>query len=108
MQEGLEKLIKLKDKMNKIKLSDKSDIFNTARIEALELDNLMLVALTTAYSSLNRKESRGAHSRIDYPHRDDQNWLKHIASTHDGLLKYRKVNFNPALVDAFEPKARTY
>ena len=68
----------------------------------------MVVALTTAYSSLDRKESRGAHSRIDYPNRDDISWLKHIASRDDGALKYRKVNLNPVLVDAFTPKARTY
>jgi succinate dehydrogenase / fumarate reductase flavoprotein subunit len=108
MQQGLEKLLSLKEQLHQIQLQDRSQAFNTARIEALELDNLMAVALNTAYSALNRKESRGAHSRVDYPTRNDEQWLKHILCFHDGRIAYRAVNFTPMLVEAFEPKVRTY
>jgi len=60
-----------------VRLQDQSKIFNTARIEALELENLMDIAIATVSSALGRQESRGAHSRMDYPDRDDQRWLKH-------------------------------
>ena len=65
-------------------LVDKSDAFNTARIEALELDNLFEVAYATAVSAEERKESRGAHARNDYQERDDENWLKHSIYFPDG------------------------
>ena len=88
---------------------DKSDVFNTARVEALELDNLLEVAEATAISALERKESRGAHSRYDYPDRDDVNWLKHsIYHPLDKKLGKRDVNFQPKTLDTFEPKVRTY
>jgi succinate dehydrogenase / fumarate reductase flavoprotein subunit len=108
MREGLEKLLQLKEQLTQIELKDHSMHYNTARLEALELDNLMDVALATAYSALHRKESRGAHCRNDYPQRNDVDWLKHIVCFADGTISYRSVNFTPVLVDAFEPKARTY
>ena len=81
MVEGVEKLKNLRERLQHATLSDKSKIFNTARIEALELDNLMAVAIASALSALARKESRGAHSREDFPQRDDVNWLKHTIIT---------------------------
>ncbi|WP_252106673.1 MULTISPECIES: succinate dehydrogenase flavoprotein subunit [unclassified Halomonas] len=109
MQEGVQKLSELRKRIANAHLPDKSNAFNTARVEALELDNLMEVAEATAIAALERKESRGAHSRYDYPDRDDVNWLKH--SLYFPLtkeLKQRDVNFKPKTVDTFEPKVRTY
>ncbi|MFG6667880.1 succinate dehydrogenase flavoprotein subunit [Halomonas sp. HNIBRBA4712] len=109
MQEGVKKLEALRERIANAHLPDKSNAFNTARVEALELDNLMEVAEATAIAALERKESRGAHSRYDYPDRDDVNWLKH--SLYFPLtkeLKQRDVNFKPKTVDMFEPKVRTY
>jgi len=109
MQEGVQKLADLRNRIDNAYLPDKSNAFNTARVEALELDNLMEVAEATAIAALERKESRGAHSRYDFPDRDDVNWLKHslyFPATKE--LKKRDVNFKPKTVDTFEPKVRTY
>ena len=109
MLEGVDKLALLRERIANAHLPDKSNAFNTARVEALELDNLMEVAEATAIAALERKESRGAHSRYDYPDRDDVNWLKHslfFPATKE--LKKRDVNFKPKTVDTFEPKVRTY
>ncbi|MHB0776598.1 succinate dehydrogenase flavoprotein subunit [Halomonas sp. WWR20] len=109
MQEGVKQLAELRERIAKAHLGDKSHAFNTARVEALELDNLLEVAEATAISALERKESRGAHSRYDYPDRDDVNWLKHsIYFPLEKKLGKRDVNFTPKTVDTFEPKVRTY
>lgn len=109
MQEGVQKLSDLRDRINNAYLPDKSNAFNTARVEALELDNLMDVAEATAIAALKRNESRGAHSRYDFPDRDDVNWLKHsLYCPVTKELKKRDVNFKPKTVDTFEPKVRTY
>lgn len=109
MQEGVKKLEALRERIANAWLPDKSDMFNTARIEALELDNLMEVAESTAISALERRESRGAHSREDYPERDDDNWLKHsVYYPTEKRLGQREVNFKPRTVDTFQPKVRTY
>lgn len=108
MKEGLKKLKKLKERLHHASLADLSQVFNTARIEALELDNLMDVAMATAYSALTREESRGAHAREDYPKRNDELWLKHILYFPDDQIQYRAVNFKPLTVAAFPPSERTY
>ncbi|MBZ9560002.1 MULTISPECIES: succinate dehydrogenase flavoprotein subunit [Modicisalibacter] len=109
MEEGVKKVAELRERIANAHLGDKSHAFNTARVEALELDNLLEVAEATAISALERKESRGAHSRYDYPDRDDVNWLKHsIYTPADKKLGKRDVNFQPKTVDTFEPKVRTY
>jgi len=90
-------------------IADKSRTFNTARVEALELDNLAEVAKATIVSAEARRESRGAQARSDYPDRDDAQWLKHTLWYRDGnRLDYKAVNMKPLSVEAFPPKARTY
>jgi succinate dehydrogenase / fumarate reductase, flavoprotein subunit len=108
MQEGLKKLEKLRERLQHATLSDQSHVFNTARIEALEMDNLMETAYTTAVGALTRKESRGAHSREDYPKRDDKNWLKHLLVFANGKIAFRPVNMKPRTVDPLQPMERVY
>lgn len=106
MKKGFMKLEELKDRLNYASIKDKSKCFNTARIEALELDNLMATAMASAYSAEVRKESRGAHARSDYPKRDDKNWLKHSLYFEDGRLTFRQVNMKPADMEAIPLQAR--
>lgn len=106
MQAGLTKLKALRERHQHSVLSDTSKAFNTARLEALELDNLLACAWTTAVSALSRTESRGAHSRIDYPNRDDANWHKHQLCDLEGTISDRAVNMKPMEIDPLALKAR--
>lgn len=116
MAAGLEKLKALRARLKHASISDKSNVFNTMRIEALELDNLMATAISTAVLANHRTESRGAHSRFDYTKRDDKNWLKHTVYYDDededeggiGRISYRAVNMQPKEMDPFPPKERHY
>lgn len=108
MQEGLSQLQELRERLAHAMLGDKSLIFNTARVEALELDNLLAVAYVTAVAALTRKESRGAHYREDFPKRDDAEWLKHLLVLLDGRTEFRPVNMKPLTVEPFVPKERVY
>ena len=109
MEKGIEELAKTREEVNDIFLQDKSATFNTARIEALEMQNLFEVAEATAITANERKESRGAHARDDFTERDDDNWLKHsiyYADTKE--VSKRDVNYRPKRVQAFQPMVRSY
>ena len=109
MEKGVKELEEIREKSENLYLKDKSLAFNTNRVEALELQNLLEVADATAISAMMRDESRGAHARDDFPDRDDENWLCH--SLYDPVEKKlgkRDVNFVPKEVEAFPPKMRSY
>ncbi|OGT42983.1 MAG: succinate dehydrogenase flavoprotein subunit [Gammaproteobacteria bacterium RIFCSPHIGHO2_12_FULL_37_34] len=106
MKTGFVKLEELRDRLNYAAIQDKSDCFNTARIEALELDNLMAIALATAHCANMREESRGAHARYDYPKRDDKNWLKHSLYFEDGKIVFRSINMKPQESEPITLRAR--
>ena len=106
---GVEKVKAMAERATRTGIKDKSKVFNTARIEALELDNLIETARATMVSALARQESRGAHDRADFPKRDDVSWLKHTLWYREGdRLDYKPVHLKPLTVESFEPKARVY
>jgi succinate dehydrogenase flavoprotein subunit len=106
---GVEKMKEILSRSLRTFIGDKSRTFNTARVEALELDNLVEAALATIVSAEARKESRGAQARADFPERDDKNWTKHTLWYKEGnRLAYKPVHLKPISVETFEPKVRTY
>ncbi len=107
--EGVKKILEITERARRTFVKDKSKVFNTARIEALELDNLVEIAVATMISAEARKESRGAHDRSDFHQRDDTGWLKHTLWYKEGnRLDYKPVKLKPLTVESFEPKARVY
>jgi len=107
--EGVSKVHALQQRMPDARIRDHSQVFNTARIEALELENLMDVAMATIMSAHKRQESRGAHSRSDFPERDDVHWLRHsLYHKASNTVDYKPVRMKPLTVDTFPPKPRTY
>jgi len=113
LKEGVDEIKKPFEGMDSISVKDKSLIFNTDLVETLEFDNLIRQAITTMQSAYQRKESRGAHAREDFPKRDDENFMKHTLSWHNRKevkIKYRKVNLSTLTndVQTFPPKERIY
>ena len=109
LKQGVDKIKEIAARAGRTAIRDKSKVFNTARAEALELDNLIEVAMATMISAEARTESRGAHDRADFQGRDDANWLKHTLWYKDGnRLEYKPVHTKPLTVEPFEPKARVY
>lgn len=106
MREGLAKLQDLKQQYSQIYLDDKDNCWNTELIEAMELQSIMVVGELILTSALNRQESRGAHSREDYPSRDDSNFLQHTLAYYSpaGI----DINYMPVVITMFEPKERKY
>ncbi len=109
LDKGISEVHAIAERFKQAKIKDDSTLFNTARVEALELENLIDVALATVYSAAARHESRGAHSRVDYLERDDMNWMKHtLYSQLENKLDYKPVRTRPMSVASFPPKARVY
>ena len=109
MREGINKLEEITERTKNIHLNDKSHQFNSERVEVLEYLNLLDIANATAYSALERKESRGAHAREDFPDRDDENWLCHsLFFKNKNIVSKRAVNLKPKTVETFKPKPRVY
>jgi len=119
MDEGVVKINAIRDKVGKVTLKDKSKVWNTARMEALEVDNLIEVAQATMTSAAARHECRGAHTVYDYEHpadhpdfplgRNDKEWLKHtLWHSASNSLSYKPVNLKPLTVESIPPKVRTF
>jgi succinate dehydrogenase / fumarate reductase flavoprotein subunit len=109
MAQGVSRILELAERSQHVHLGDKSQVFNTARIEALELDNLVETAKATMISAEARKESRGAHAHRDFSERNDVQWMKHSMYYSEGnRLSYKPVNLKPMTVETFAPKARTF
>ena len=109
LAEGVRRMQEVGKRAGSLYVKDKSKVFNTARVEALELENLVEVAMSTMVSANARQESRGAHDRSDFPDRNDAQWMKHTFwYKENDRLEYRPVNLKPLTVESFEPKARVY
>ncbi|NOT15104.1 MAG: succinate dehydrogenase flavoprotein subunit [Methylotenera sp.] len=109
LETGVAAINEVASRIAKVRVNDTSQVFNTARIEALELDNLMEVAVATMHAAHHRTESRGAHAREDFSERDDANWLKHsLFYKQNNRLDYKDVRLKPLTVESFEPKKRVY
>lgn len=109
LNKGVAKIDEIAEQAKNIYFKDKSKVFNMARQEALEIENMIEVARATIKSASQRTESRGAHALNDHPERDDVNWLKHtLWYSEDGRLEYKPVQMKPLTVDTIPPKPRTF
>ena len=108
LQEGIDKVEQLARRMHNVTIADQSQVFNTAKVEAFELENLLAVALATIHSAHAREESRGAHSRTDFTERDDIAWMRHSLYSFENGLDYKPVRTKPLSVESFPPKPRVY
>jgi succinate dehydrogenase / fumarate reductase flavoprotein subunit len=106
MRAAIGKLAALRDRFRNIAIADTGSIFNTELVSAWELGNMLEIAEVTAECALNRRESRGGHSREDFPKRDDGNWLKHtLARQTNGRIQ---IDYKPVVITKYPPKERVY
>jgi succinate dehydrogenase / fumarate reductase flavoprotein subunit len=106
MLSALEKVRELKTRFKDVKVSDTGKLFNTELLNAWELGNMLEIAEVIAMCAINRKESRGGHSREDFPDRDDKNWLQHtLIWNKNGKLE---IGYKPVVITKYQPKARVY
>ena len=106
MKVAIKKIAEWKERYKNVKVQDTGRIFNTELLNAWELGNMLEVAEVIAASALNRQESRGGHSREDFPNRDDKNWLKHtLAWLKNGKVK---IGYKPVTITKHQPKERVY
>ena len=106
---GVTEIKEVAERAKRTQIKDKSKVFNMARVEALEMENLIEVAVATLISAEARKESRGAHAHDDYPNRDDENWMKHtLFDSASRTLSYKPVHTKPLSVEYIPPKERTF
>ena len=106
---GVKEIQEVAERVKRTQIKDKSKVFNTARVEALELENLIEVAVATLISADARKESRGAHAHADFQQRDDEVWMKHtLYYGEDRRLTYKPVHTKPLSVEYIAPKVRTF
>ena len=106
MEAAIDKVLELKERYKHVRVTDTGKIFNTELLNAWELGNMLDVAELVAVCAMNRTESRGGHTREDYPERDDKNWLKHtLACKEDGKIK---IDYKPVVITKYQPKARVY
>ena len=108
LKEGVDKIEQLVERMKNVRIDDQSFTFNTAKVEAFELENLMACALAAIHSAYAREESRGAHSRTDFTERDDKSWMRHSLYSFENGLDYKPVRTKPLSVESFPPKPRVY
>src|SRR5204863_645681 len=105
LHKGVEKVKELVQRAGRTFIADKSKVYNTARVEALELENLVETAMSTIVSAEARTESRRAQARSDFPERDDKNWIKHtLWYKHGNRLDYKPVHQRPLSVETMQPK----
>ncbi|MGB5832284.1 MAG: FAD-binding protein [Thiohalocapsa sp.] len=107
LEQAVNELEELQHRYRRLMVKDRNTVFNTEMVAALELRNMLTLAELVAHGALRRTESRGAHSREDYPERDDAAWLKHSVATR-GADDRPQMRFEPVVVTEFEPQARTY
>ena len=106
MESALDKVLELQERFKHVRVTDTGKIFNTELLNAWEVGNMFDVAELVAACALNRTESRGGHSREDYPDRDDKNWLKHsLVWNKNGRLE---IGYKPVVITKHQPKARVY
>jgi succinate dehydrogenase / fumarate reductase flavoprotein subunit len=106
MESALDKILELKERFKEVRVTDTGKVFNTELLNAWELGNMLDVSELVTVCALNRTESRGGHSREDYPQRDDNSWLKHTLAWKDnGKIK---VDYKPVVITKYQPKARVY
>jgi succinate dehydrogenase / fumarate reductase flavoprotein subunit len=106
MRQAVEKVRELKKRFKRVHVDDQGSAYNTDLMEAWEVGCLLDIAEVTAVAALERKESRGAHAREDFPERDDKKWMKHSMAflEKDGV----RLAYKPVTITKFKPKARVY